>query len=155
MKLASEVDLHNDIIHDRVVQDIAAHRFGLDGWNVLAKPEKLPEGAQLGAVPDILATENGDVVAVGHVAAGDICEEQARKWKALGDSCVRFYLYVPDEQVEAAQQMIRKHEVMCAGLRSYRYNGKLEIEPVCLDMVDDREDSHPWWAKLGSDDTVN
>jgi hypothetical protein len=156
LKLASEVGLHTDTVHDRVVRDIAEHRFGLDEWTVTTRPDTLAENAQLQVVPDILATHEGDVVAIGQVAAGDICEEQAKYWKALGDSCVRFYLYVPAEHVETACRMINEHEVACAGLRKYKYNGKLEIEPVYLDAPVDHSSDHPWWTRLGAgEDTIN
>lgn len=145
MKLASEITHRDEIIHDAVVRDIAEHRFGLPEWEVTT----MPVDAGLPAVPDIMATFGDSVVAVGEVEVGDVCSKRAQHWKALGDSCVRFYLYVPDSSVEMTCRLISEHKIACAGLRSYKYNGKLEIEPVYFENAVCRDDDHPWWMAIG------
>jgi hypothetical protein len=149
LKTASEI---TGVPHELVVRDIADHRFGIDDWSVTTFPSKLPVSCDLAAMPDIVATEGDHVVAVGQVETGQICAKQAIHWKELGESCVRFYLYVPDEEVEAAQGLISKHNVACAGLRSYHYNGKLEIRAIHLADAACKEDDHPWWVALGGSD---
>jgi hypothetical protein len=149
VKLASDFELQDQILHERVVNEIAEHRFGLPEWQVTTMPARLPSEAGWSAIPDIVATHGDAIVAVGEVAVGNICSEQALHWKELGKSCVRFYLYVPDDMGAAACQLISEHEIVCAGVRTYKYNGKLEIEALHLDEVRCQDDDHPWWVGLG------
>lgn len=135
--------------HDEVVRDIATNRFGLDEWTISTHT-----GMTSGATPDIVATNSDQVVAVGEIETGPVCDERARKWKAFGESCARFYLYVPEASVKEAAELIAKHNVMCAGLRTFQYNGKLEIKPVYLEDVRIKEEDHPWWMGLGSNEGI-
>lgn len=154
MKTASDIAAHSEVAHDLVVRDIANNRFGLDEWTITTLPTELPAGAALAVIPHIIATHEDSIVAVGQVETKDFSSKQALKWKALGESCVRFYLYVPESKIEAACRLISEHDIACAGLRSFHYNGKLEIRPIHLDDVPCKDDDHPWWVALGGSDQV-
>jgi hypothetical protein len=115
----------DQLMHDRVVREVAAERFSLDDWEVTTN--FAADGGSPGDIgPDITAMHGASVVAVGEVeTAGTICEERARHWKRLGEECVRFYLYVPEGAEEEAVRLISEHEIACAGLRSYSCNGRV------------------------------
>lgn len=134
----------NGSLHDQVVCEIAANRFGLDEWTVFTRAAENGD-----SVADIVATHRQEVVAIGEVETGAICDERARRWKSLGESCVRFYLYVPEGLERKAAELIVKHGVSCAGLRSYKLNGKLEVKSVHIEDAMFKSDDHPWWLALG------
>jgi hypothetical protein len=131
----------DQMLHDLVVREVAESRFGLDGWDVQTHAG--------GGSPDIVAMNLCQPVAVGEIeTAGTICEERAQQWKEFGKSCVRFYLYVPEGAEEETARLIAKHQVGCAGLRSYSRNGKLTLRSVHLDNVLLEGEDHPWWSEI-------
>ena len=140
-------------LHDLIVDQVAQARFGIDDWDVATNTS--PDNRELPnkILPDITARSHNKVVAVGEVETHDtITEERAKQWKSFGSSCVRFYLYVPQGAEEETMRLISKHQVECAGLRSYSMNGRLSLNPVYLDNSLCRDDDHPWWNTLGSCD---
>lgn len=144
MTIAPETTLIDRTLHDLVVDQVAETRFNLDDWDVITN-------TSLDISPDITAKSHDRLVAVGEVEThSTITEERAKQWKSFADSCVRFYLYIPEGSEEEASRLISKHKVECAGLRSYSMNGHLSLAPVYLDEVRRRDDDHPWWNALGS-----
>ena len=137
--------------HDQIVRDIAAARFDCDEWDVVVNGRCTPDGRAEVEVPDIVATNCSRIVAAGEVETFDsITDEQARRWKEIGESCVRFYLYIPEGTEKEVARLAAKHEVECAGIRSYSYNSRLEIKAVHIENPRCRDDDHPWWLALAT-----
>jgi len=152
-----EVDgaLQGDALHDRIVNEVARARFGLDGWNVTTNGVSSGEKTGDVDVPDVIATSDSRIVAIGEVETLEtISDKRALRWQSFGESCVRFYLYIPDGAEDEAIRLIRKHGVHCAGLRSYSLNGKLDLRQVRLTNVPLTDDDHPWWLTLGGCDNA-
>ena len=147
MAIATDITRPDLSTHDKIVSEVANTRFDIDGWQVVT------ENGHRNGSPDITAISQDILVAVGEVETQEtISDERALKWKAWGDSCVRFYLYVPEGAEGEAIRLISKHRIACAGLRSYSQNGKLEVNSVPMDNVHCKEDDHPWWVEIGSGD---
>ena len=141
--------LKEQVLHDQVVLGVAETRFSLDDWCVVTNT--LSDTDDI--IPDILAENSQNVVAIGDVETFDtVSEERALYWKSLAQSCPRFYLFIPEGSEKEAVQLITKHKIECAGLRSYKLNGHLEIRSIHLDNIESREDDHPWWQSIGSCD---
>jgi hypothetical protein len=150
VRFAQEELAEECLLHDQVVRDIVEERFGLEDWDVATNPELMGPAA-----PDIVARHSVQVVAIGEVeTASTLCHERAKLWKAFGQSCPRFYLYVPEGSEEETARLIANHQVACAGLRSYSYNGKLTVKSVRLEGARCREDDHPWWVAIGGGDRI-
>jgi hypothetical protein len=141
--------VEEQVLHDQVVLGVAETRFSFDDWSVVANT--LSDTDDI--IPDIVAEHSRQVVAIGEVETFDtVSEERALYWKSLGQSCPRFYIFIPEGSEKEAIKLISKHKIECAGLRSYRLNGHLEIRSIHLDDVICREDDHPWWQAIGSCD---
>lgn len=136
------------LIHDRIVTEVAETRFGLDMWEVSTNLQSDSSERDV-VVPDIVASNSKQVVAIGEVETFDtITKEQAMKWKCLGEVCSRFYLYVPEGTQDETARLVAEFDVACAGIRVYSYDERLEVRPVHV-PVRTREDDHSWWLKLG------
>lgn len=140
-------------IHDLAVSRLADSRFRLDGWTVRTNTCSKAGYIFESATPDIVAESQGQTVAIGEVETLEtISPERAEQWKSFSESCVRFYIYVPEGAEETATRLIAEHNVVCAGLRSYSLNGKIEVRQIDLDGVCCKSDDHPWWLSIGSSD---
>lgn len=140
----------DQLLHDEIVREIALNRFALDEWKVTTN--LIPSTGEISSEdgPDIIATHSNAVVALGEVETeGTICKNRAKQWKEFGDSCVRFYLYVPEGVEDEAVRLIAEHDVHCAGVRTYCISDKLELKPVCVESLPSMEDNHPWWVAVG------
>lgn len=146
--------VEDHLLHNQIVHEVAANRFGLDGWEISTNLA-LSTGDIIQSIsPDIIATHSDEVVAVGEIETiGTICENRAKQWKEFGDSCVRFYLYVPKGAESEAVRLIAEHDVHCAGIRTYCFNDELDLKPVYIDTPISRDDDHPWWASIGGCDS--
>lgn len=143
------------LLHDRVVRDVAEARFGLEDWDIVTNPGWAGDGALEGVAPDIVARHSMQVVAVGEVETiGTLSEERAELWKAFGQSCARFYLYVPEGTEEETARLIANHEIACAGLRSYSHDGTLTVRPVHIEGVGCNDNDHRWWVAIGGGDKI-
>ncbi|MEN6371109.1 MAG: hypothetical protein ABFD64_03765 [Armatimonadota bacterium] len=139
--------------HDLAVSRLADSRFCIDDWTVRTNTCSKPGYIFESATPDIVAECDGRVVAIGEVETMEtISQERAEQWKSFGETCVRFYIYVPEGAEETTARLIAKHKVMCAGVRSYSLNEENETKRVDLDQVCCNTDDHPWWLSLGSSD---
>lgn len=142
---ASNMIVHDLTMREMITSEIAKSRFNLDDWHITINPRLLD-----GQVPDIVAKHSDDVVAVGAVETlAHHFNDRVSHWKSFGESCARFYLFVPEGTEHSAAELLREHEVSCAGLRSYSVNGQVDIKSVHLDDVSHKEDEHPWWSALG------
>jgi hypothetical protein len=140
-------------VHDTAVRNLADTRFCLDGWTVKTNACSKPGYIFESATPDIVAESQGEIVAIGEVETFEtISHERAEQWKSFGESCVRFYIYVPEGAEEKAARLVTEHNVMCAGLKSYSANGETKVSRIDLDQVCTRADDHPWWISIGSSD---
>ncbi len=136
----------DQILHDSVVNGVAETRFGLDGWSVTANTDDCN-------TPDIVARNMERVVAIGEVETGDtLTDQRAQQWKEFGQSCPRFYLYVPKGTERLAKELIAAHKVECAGLRAFEMNGHLEVRSIYIENPICRDDNHPWWTSAGDED---
>ncbi|MBI2842289.1 MAG: hypothetical protein HYX78_02705 [Armatimonadetes bacterium] len=155
MGLVQDVVVRELIPHDQLVREIAELRFGLDNWEIVTNTDSRKRDGIEAALPDIVARCNSSVVALGTVETEEtVSDDRATTWKTIGESCARFYLYIPEGAERETVLLIKKHRVLCAGLRSYSLNGKLEVNPVHVDGVECGEDDHPWWVALGGADNT-
>lgn len=145
------VDCQN--AHDLAINRLAATRFNLDGWNVKTNTCSKPGYIYESATPDIIAESHDKIVAIGEVETLEtLSPERALQWKSFGESCVRFYIYVPEGAEMIASRLIAEHKVECAGLRCYSLNGKADVRQIHLDLQNCPTDDHPWWISIGSSD---
>lgn len=153
MGITSNTIVDCQTAHDTAVDYLAATRFNLDGWKVKTNTCSKPGYIYESAVPDIVAENQDKIVAIGEVETFEtLSKERALQWKSFGESCVRFYIYVPEGAEEIASQLIKENKVSCAGLRSYNLNGKAEVNQVYVDLPNCPVDDHPWWISIGSSD---
>lgn len=141
MTLVQDWTAQDQTLHDLVVQEVADARFSLDGCDVRICSDN--------GSPDIVAMNCCQPVAIGEIETADtICDKKAEQWKEFGNTCARFYLYVPEGVEEETARLIAKHQVGCAGLRSYSRNGKLTLTSVHLDDISLAGEDHPWWSEI-------
>ena len=136
--------------HDRVVRFIAKHRFPFPGqtdWpadNVTltneTSPQRgidTPEGTHY---PDIVVIERGGAVREVAEVETKLTEDTAKVW-AWGSTAAdtktktgvrHFFVYVPADLGEAARQLLDRHAISHAGLRTWRIDadGQIHIVPV-------------------------
>jgi hypothetical protein len=136
--------------HDRVVRFVARHRFPFPGqtdWpadNVTLTNETsrqrgipTPEGLHY---PDIVVVaRGGDLREVAEVET-ELSEATARVWawgSAAADTKTKtgvrhFFVYVPDGLAGAARDLLERHGISHAGLRTWRIDaeGRIHIVPV-------------------------
>jgi hypothetical protein len=139
-----ERELLEQSMHDEMVREIAASRFGIDGWNVDISP-----GVSDSTVPDIIARSN-DEIALGEVeTSSTITDAEAMEWKCFGEWCERFYLFIPDGLEKEALSLIERYEISCAGLRCYSWNGvEVSFRSVPVEQSFSKDKS-AWWINLG------
>lgn len=142
--------------HDAAVRLIADSRFCMEDWRVVINPfaeqnDCIPHS--LGELfPDIVARHENEVVALGEVETEEsVRDAEAAEWLELGRLCSRLYLFVPEGSEKAAADLIRKHGIACAGLRTYALNpdDTVSVESVSIPNGHNHKPDHPWWANLG------
>ena len=156
MSPESTRDERSQAAHDIAVKLIAEERFDIPEWQVALNPasernEALVNG-QFALYPDIVAKHAEEIVAVGEIETPEsVCDAEADQWRALGESCPRMYLFVPEGMEEVAAYLIEKYGVSCAGLRKYSIgpDNDLRVESVAISDGRVGFDNHPWWRRLG------
>jgi hypothetical protein len=143
--------------HDAAVRMIADDRFNVDEWDVTVNPSREENAAMVygGAAvyPDIVARHDDQIVAVGEVETHEsLSDAEVEQWRAFGGSCPRLYLFVPEGAQDLATDLIRRHSISCAGLRTYALGKKdaIRIESVSVQDAGIKPDTHPWWRDLGA-----
>ena len=144
--------------HDRVVRFIAKHRFPFPGqadWpadnvtltNETARQRGIatPEGTHY---PDIVVVaRSGDLREVAEVEI-ELTERTAKVWawgSAAADTKTKtgvrhFFVYVPDGLGQAARDLLERHAISHAGLRTWRIEGDGQIHIVPLTTTGDPKD---------------
>jgi hypothetical protein len=136
--------------HDRVVRFIAKYRFPFPGqtdWpadNITLTNETsrqhgiaTPEGRHY---PDIVVIARGGALREVAEVETELTEDTAKVWawgSAAADTKTKtgvrhFFAYVPEGLGEGAQQLLERHAISHAGLRTWRINaeGQIHIVPV-------------------------
>jgi len=136
--------------HDRVVRFVARHRFPFPGqadWpadNVTLTNETTrqrgiptPEGLHY---PDIVVVARGGALREVAEVETSLGEDTAKIWawgSAAADDKTRtgvrhFFVYVPEGQADLARQLLERHAISHAGLRTWRIDadGQIHIVPV-------------------------
>ena len=147
---------HSQRFHDTATRLIADRRFGIPEWDVVTNPA-LEENAALHgpeavAYPDIVARDDHGVIAIGEVETHEtICDDSAAQWREFGELCPRLYLFVPEGTEEAVAELLDKHSICCAGLRTYSLDGdsEVEVESIRISNGHFAREDHPWWLSLG------
>jgi hypothetical protein len=140
-------------MHEMITCEIAKSRFNIDDWHITTNSRISENHGTDTFVPDIVARHSDDIVAIGSVEIHTTpLDDRVGHWKNFGESCPRFYLFVPEGTELSAAELIKQHKISCAGLRSYSVNGHVDIKSVHLDDVLHREDEHPWWSAIGGSD---
>ena len=136
--------------HDRVVRFIAKYRFPFPGqtdWpadNVTLTNETsrqrgipTPEGTHY---PDIVVIARGGALREVAEVETELTGDTAKVWawgSAAADTKTKtgvrhFFVYVPEGLGETAQQLLERHAISHAGLRTWRIDvdGQIHIVPV-------------------------
>ena len=135
--------------HAAVVRYIAANRFPFPGQQTWPADYVTftNESGQNQAVatadgamyPDIVVLDGSGRVREAGMVETDVSVERARRWAAVAPACddhtktgVRhFFVYVPAGLEHAALDLLRRHDVSFAGLRTYAVEGeRITITPV-------------------------
>lgn len=134
--------------HDDAVRKLATTRFAIPDWKIA-----LNLGIRTNDQPDIVAVNDGQVVAIGEVETETtINREQAAHWKSMAELSPRFYLFVPEGTEELTKNLIEEYKICCAGLRSYKnFDGEMSVKSVQYDFNTEecRPDNHAWWWRIG------
>jgi hypothetical protein len=135
-------------LHDQTVRKIALSRFDVEDWQVSANYGPNTNGKY---VADIIACNTGKLVALGEIETqSTITDTEAAEWKEFGDSCSRFYLFVPEGTEDQAMNLIEKHQVVCAGLRCYSIDGDdVNVKGIAFQNGHSSCKDHQWWSDLG------
>ena len=136
--------------HDRVVRFVAKHRFPFPGqtdWpadNVTLTNEThhergipTPEGMHY---PDIVVIARGGGLREVAEVETELTDETAKVWawgSAAADTKTKtgvrhFFVYVPEGLAAAARELLERHAISHAGLRTWRIDpdGQIHIVPV-------------------------
>ena len=136
--------------HDRVVRFVAKHRFPFPGqtdWpadNVTLTNEThhergipTPEGTHY---PDIVVIARGGGLREVAEVETELTDETANVWawgSAAADTKTKtgvrhFFVYVPEGLATAARELLERHAISHAGLRTWRIDpdGQIHIVPV-------------------------
>jgi hypothetical protein len=136
--------------HDRVVRFIAKHRFPFPGqadWpadNVTLTNETsrqrgidTPEGVHF---PDIVVIARGGAIREVAEVETELTDDTAKIWawgSAAADTKTKtgvrhFFVYVAEGQGDVARQLLERHAISHAGLRTWRVDadGQIHIVPV-------------------------
>jgi hypothetical protein len=108
-----------------------AHKMRVPIWEVHANvgdaPRRsvpVPGGPEV--TPDIVAFEKytGRLAAIAAVESASTLIEGAAEWKLFRMLAPKFFIYVPEECLEEATRLCRRHGVALASLRVYYYNSR-------------------------------
>jgi hypothetical protein len=136
--------------HDRVVRFVGKHRFPFPGqtdWpadNVTLTNEThhergipTPEGTHY---PDIVVIARGGGLREVAEVETELTDETAKVWawgSAAADTKTKtgvrhFFVYVPEGLATAARELLERHAISHAGLRTWRIDadGRIHIVPV-------------------------
>ena len=136
--------------HDRVVRFVARSRFPFPGqadWpadNVTLTNETsrqrgidTPEGTHY---PDIVVVARGGALREVAEVETELTAETAKVWawgSAAADTKTKtgvrhFFVYVPEGEADAARELLDRHAISHAGLRTWRIDaaGQIHIVPV-------------------------
>jgi hypothetical protein len=148
-------DQESQRLHDEAVRLIADHRFCVAEWNVSVNPaSEQNDGVADGKAavyPDIVAREGENIVALGEIETTEsVSEAEVAQWLELGALCPRMYLFVPEGTEHVVEELIHKHGVHCAGLRTYTLDkNAIRIQSVSMRNGRSKWDNHRWWRNLG------
>ena len=133
-------------LHDAAINKVAESRFAVEDWQLT-----LNIGHYSNSQPDIVASSDGQVVAVGEIeTSATVSEQHAEQWVSFGEFCPRFYLFVPEGTESAAARLLDEYKIACAGLRCYSHSGDdVSVRSVPFRNGNCSADDHLWWQDLG------
>lgn len=150
-------DERSQTAHDNAVRLIANHRFRVGEWAVAVNPASETNDhvfdGETHVYPDIVARHAEEVVAIGEVETLEsISEEEVTQWLKWGEICPRLYLFVPQGTEDVVAELLTRHKVRCAGLRTYELpdDGSIEVNSIAMPNGHSMADEHPWWSTVGN-----
>jgi hypothetical protein len=116
--------------HDVAAANVA-HKMRVPIWEVHANVGDAPRRAVPvpggdDVTPDIVAFEKhtGRLAAIAAVETASTLSAGASEWKLFQLLAPKFFLYVPEECLEEATRLCRRHGIPLASLRVYYYNSR-------------------------------
>lgn len=122
--------------HDVTAANVA-HKMKVPVWEVIANvgdtPRRsvpVPGGADV--TPDVVAFEKytGRLAAIGAIETAETlagAPQQARageEWRLYAMLAPKFFIYVPEECLEEAMRLCRRHGIDNSAVRIYYYNSR-------------------------------
>lgn len=116
--------------HDVAVANVA-HKMRVAVWEVHANvgpgPRRtLPVPGRPDVTPDIVAFEKHThrLAAIGAVETAATLAAGAAEWKLYQMLAPRFFIYVPQESLDEALRLCRRHTIPYTAVRVYYYNAR-------------------------------
>ncbi len=116
--------------HDVSVANVA-HKMRVSIWEVHANVgdatrRGLPVPGGPDIFPDIVAFEKftGRLAAIGAVETAETLAVGSGEWETFALLAPKFFIYVPEECLDAATRLCRRHGIPYTALRVYYYNAR-------------------------------
>jgi len=125
--------------HDKIVCLTARIRFSFPNsqnptWKTYTNHPEQTKGVRKGndiVYPDIVVVDEpkNTLVMIGEVETSITVsdDEASREWQNYASLDTPFYLYVPNDLVAKAKELLNKYKIKITGLRGYFYDAKGEL----------------------------